>query len=68
MSRGPENGRPELSVPRIAAGLALVAAAILLMFVDAASADFKMDSVQLGLMLGSGMLLLGVEGAKALLR
>jgi hypothetical protein len=57
-----------VSLPRVVAGMALIVATILLMFIDAASVEYKMDPIQLGLMLGSGMLLLGVEAAKALLR
>jgi len=57
-----------LSTARVVAGMALIIAAIALMFVDAYSVEFKMDPIELGLMLGSGMLLLGVEAAKALLR
>jgi hypothetical protein len=65
---GNDTGPLGLSLPRVIAGLALIAATIVLMFIDAASIEYKMDPIQLGLMLGSGMLLLGVEAAKALLR
>lgn len=68
MAGGPEPSALGLSSARVIAGLSLIGAAIVLMFVDAYSIDFKMDPIELGLMLGSGMLLLGVEAAKALLR
>jgi len=65
---GPDPDALGLSTARVVAGMALIVAAIALMFVDAYSVEFKMDPIELGLMLGSGMLLLGVEAAKALLR
>ena len=65
---GGSNGILPPSRPRITAGLALIATSIILSFWDASSVEFKMDSIQLGLLLGSGMLLLGVEAAKRLLR
>jgi hypothetical protein len=68
VSEGPESSALGLSSARLVAGLSLIAAVIVLMFVDAYSVEFKMDPIELGLMLGSGMLLLGVEAAKALLR
>lgn len=68
MAGGNDPGAIDLSKPRVVAGLALIGAAIVLTFVDAYSVDFKMDPIELGLMLGSGMLLLGVEAAKALFR
>ncbi len=68
MAGGPDPDSWELSRPRVLAGLALIASTIVLMFIDALSEPYKMDPIQLGLMLGSGMLLLGVEAAKALLR
>ena len=45
--------------------LALVA---LLYVIDAVSADFSVDSVQLGLLLGSALLMLGVEAGKKFIR
>lgn len=68
MEGGSNGGLLPPSRPRIVAGMALIFASIVLTFWDASSVEFKMDSVQLGLLLGSGMLLLGVEAAKRLLR
>ncbi len=68
MAGGPDEPAIGLSLPRVVAGLALIGSTIALMFIDAVSVEYKMDPIQLGLMLGSGMLLLGVEAAKALLR
>ena len=42
--------------------------AALIMLLDAVGpADYRVDSIQLGLVLGTGLLLLGVEAARRLL-
>lgn len=54
--------------PRIAAGLGLLGLVVLLYAADVLSPTFNVDSIQLGLLLGTSLLFLGVEGAKWLLR
>ena len=54
--------------PRTLAGLALYGLVCILALIDAASPDYSLDSIQLGLMLGTGGVLLGVEPLKRLLR
>ena len=52
---------------RIRGGLALIGLAIVLMLIDAATPDFTVDSIQLGLVLGTALALLGVEAGRKLL-
>lgn len=52
---------------RIAAGLALVGLAIALALLDAIRADYALDSIQFGLVLGTGLLFLGVEAGRRLI-
>jgi len=54
--------------PRIAAGLGLLVLVGVLEVADILSPNFAVDSIQLGLLLGTSLLFLGVEGAKWLLR
>lgn len=54
--------------PRIIGGLVLLCLVVLLYVFDALRTDFSVDSIQLGLLLGTSLLMLGVEGGKALLR
>lgn len=49
---------------RTAGGLALIALAMLLTLLDAASVDYQLDSIQLGLILGTAGVLLGVEAVR----
>lgn len=42
----------------------LIGAAIILMLIDSLSRDYSLDSIQLGLMLGTGSVLLGVEAIR----
>jgi hypothetical protein len=64
MSGGGDWERPYYGRARIAGGLMLIGAAILLMLIDSLSRDYSLDSIQLGLMLGTGSVLLGVEAIR----
>ena len=65
MSAGNANGPYNYGRARVAGGLLLIALVALLTLLDALRADYMLDSIQLGLILGTGGTLLGVE---ALLR
>jgi hypothetical protein len=52
---------------RITAGLMLIGLVIALALIDALSFDYSVDSIQLGLLLGTGLVLLGVEAGRKLL-
>jgi hypothetical protein len=68
MSTGGGNGGPyDYGRARVAAGLALIVLVIALTLIDAASTDYSVDSIQLGLLLGTGLVLLGVEAGRKLL-
>lgn len=64
---GDANGRPNFIRARTAAGLLLVSLTVILFLLDFASLDFSLDSIQLGLLLGTALLLLGVEAGRKLL-
>ena len=53
---------------RTAAGLLLVGLVVILAVLDASSREFSIDSVQLGIMLGTALLFLGVEAGRKLFR
>ena len=53
---------------RTVAGLLIYGLVALLALLDAAFADYQLDSIQLGLMLGTGGVLLGVEPLRRLLK
>lgn len=63
---GPSDA-PPFSRPRWIGGLALLGLVIVLMVIDAVRPDFTIDSIQLGLLLGTALLLLGVEAGRKLL-
>ncbi len=68
MNGGPDGGKPPyFGRARTAGGLLLIASAPLLVLLDAFRPDYNADSLQLGLMLGSGLVLLGVEAGRKLL-
>jgi hypothetical protein len=52
---------------RIIGGLALLALVIVLGIWDAASADFTIDTVQYGLLLGTSLAMLGLDAGRKLL-
>lgn len=45
----------------------LIGLVVALTLVDALRADYSVDSIQLGLLLGTGLVLLGVEAGRKLL-
>lgn len=53
---------------RIAAGLGLIALVFVLYIADVLSPTFSLDSIQVGLLLGTALLFLGVEAGRKLLR
>jgi hypothetical protein len=59
---------PPFSRARTWGGLGMLALVVLLYVMDAVSLDFHVDSIQLGLLLGSALLLLGVEAGKRFIR
>lgn len=67
---GPDEKRddPFYGRARIYAGLGLIALVCVLYIADVASATFSLDSIQLGLLLGTALLFLGVEAGRKLLR
>jgi len=64
----PHNGKPYFGRARTASGLLLIALVAILFVLDVMSPDFALDSIQLGLILGTALLFLGVEAGKKLLR
>jgi hypothetical protein len=52
---------------RVAGGLLLIGLVVVLALIDAISLDYHVDSIQLGLLLGTGLVLLGVEAGRKLL-
>ena len=68
MTGGPDHDpRPYYGPTRVAAALILVGLAAILMVLDALSLDYAVDSAQLGLILGTGSVLLAVEAGNRLL-
>lgn len=69
MTREPDGqDRPYFGRARTAAGLLLVVLVSVLGLLDAWSVEFQFDSIQLGLLLGTALLFLGVEAGRRLLR
>ena len=67
MSAGDDDrDRYDYGRARVAAGLALIGLVIVLTVFDAASTSYQLDSIQLGLLLGTGLVLLGVEAGRRL--
>lgn len=66
MTDGPDNGQ-YYGRARIAGGVILLLLVVVLSIIDAASDKFQLDSIQLGLILGTALLLLGVEAGRKLL-
>ena len=58
------NGRQSFTRARTAAGLLLVALVCFLFVLDYASVEFEFGSIQLGLLLGTALLFLGVEAGR----
>lgn len=59
---------PHFIRPRTLAGLLLYGLVAVLALIDAASPEYALDSIQLGLLLGTGGVLLGVEPLRRLLK
>ena len=64
---GETNGGPYYGRARIAAAGVLIVVISVLAVIDAISDTFSLDSVQLGLFLGTAALLLGVEGVRRIM-
>ena len=62
------NGTGDFRRARTAAGLLLVGLVVILAVLDASSRDFSVDSIQLGLLIGTALLFLGVEAGRKLFR
>lgn len=68
MSTGAGSGGPPYyGRARIAGGLVLIFLVVALTLLDAFRNDYQVDSIQLGLLLGTGLVLLGVEAGRKLL-
>ena len=67
MTGGTDGGAPYYGRARIAGGLALIGLVIVLAILDSLRVDYTLDSIQLGLLLGTGLVLLGVEAGRRLL-
>ena len=61
-------GRPPFSRERGIAGLLMIGLAVVLALIDPFLPDFTVDPVEYALIVGTGCLLLGVEGAKLFFR
>lgn len=68
MPTEPENEETHFIRPRTVAGMLMFGLVAVLALFDAASADYQLDNITLGLMLGTGGVLLGVEPLRRLLR
>lgn len=64
---GRADGGYDFGRARVVAGLTLIGGAVILAIFDAVSDHYQLDSIQLGLMLGTGLLFLGVEAGKRLI-
>lgn len=64
---GPDgSGSQPFNRARVVGGVGLLALVVLLYVLQFLNANFHVDSIQLGLLLGSALLLLGVEAGKKL--
>lgn len=68
MTGNGNGGPPYYGRARIVGGLLLLALAAFLLTVDALRADYSVPDSQLGLILGTGTVLLGVEVLKGISR
>ena len=59
---------PYFGRARIAAGLVIAALVVILALADAASPEYSLDSIILGLLLGASLLFLGIEAGRGFLR
>jgi hypothetical protein len=58
---------PSFARARSAAGLIMVGLVVILAIIDAMSETFTLDTIQFGLLLGTGLLFLGVDAGKRLI-
>jgi hypothetical protein len=64
----PDHDRPyNFGRARSVGGLAIIVLVGVLAVIDAASESYSIDTIQLGLLLGTGLLLLGIEAGRKLL-
>ena len=63
-----DEGVPPFSKARTAGGTGLLILAFVVYIFDLVSPEFEVDTLQLGLILGAALMLLGVEGGKLFLR
>ena len=70
MTEGPnsETGSGPFYRARMAAGLLLVGLVVVLVILDVFRSDYSVDSIQLGLLLGTGLVFLGVDQGINLLK
>lgn len=67
MTEGGPDGPPYYGRARIIAATGLVALVIALALIDAFSERYQVDSIQLGLLLGTALVLLGIEAGSRLI-
>ena len=63
MAEGTSDERPYYGLARQIAGLVLFFGAVILLLIDAFNTDYTVDSIVLGLMFGTGAILLGADTA-----
>jgi len=64
---GGHDGSPYYGKPRTIGGLVLIGLVVVLTILDARDPTYSFDSIQLGIILGTGLVLLGVEAGRKLL-
>jgi hypothetical protein len=64
MTGSPDGGPYNYGRARVAGGLLLIGLVVILAIIDAISIEYSVDSIQLGLILGTGSVLLGVEAIR----
>lgn len=67
MTGGTDGSAYDFGRARVAGGLLLIGLVVALALIDAISTEYSVDSIQLGLLLGTGLVLLGVEAGRKLL-
>lgn len=65
---GERDGNEPYTRPRTIAGVGLLVLVGVLYIADVLSPSFSIDSIQLGMLLGTSLLFLGVEAGKRLLK
>lgn len=68
MTGNERDGEQPYTRARTIAGIGLLGLVFVLYIADVLSPQFSVDSIQLGLLLGTSLLFLGVEAGKRLLR